>query len=257
MSDLTLTQPPPVPPTEVIAPPRWGFWATCAWGAVALVTFYLTQLVVLVALLAWWNADPDQVTDLSALTSNAIVVATMTLACVPVTLGVLALAARLARSSFVDYFALYPISVPTFWLALACTLAYGVLLDVVTYAMGHPMLSPFVVGVYQTARESGTLWLALVAIIVAAPITEEFVFRGFLFRGWSRSRLGVGGAIVLTSVAWAAMHIQYDWLGMAEICGLGLLFGWLRHRGGSLITTLAMHAVYSTAAMIQVAVLAG
>jgi membrane protease YdiL (CAAX protease family) len=35
------------------------------------------------------------------------------------------------------------------------------------------------------------------------------------------------------------------------------LFGWLRHRGGSLITTLAMHAVYSTAAMTQVAVLAG
>jgi membrane protease YdiL (CAAX protease family) len=259
ISDPILTQPPPVPPADMAAPPRWGFWATCAWGVAALLAFYVTQTVVLVALLFWWAADPaNSPADLGGLTSNAVVVATMTLACVPVTLGVLALAARLARSSFVDYFALHPIGVRTIGLALACTLAYGVLLDVITYVMGHPMLSPFVVGLYQTARESGTLWLTLVAvIIIAAPITEEFLFRGFLLRGWARSRLGVVGAVVLTSVIWAAMHIQYDWLGIAEICGLGLLFGWLRHHSGSLITTLAMHAVYSAAAMIQVAVLAG
>ena len=254
MSAPVLTQPPPVPAADVIAPPRWGFWGTCAWGALALVAFYATQLLVLVALMLWWGADPA---DLSGLTSNAVVVATMTLACLPVTLLVLALAARLAGSSFADYFALYPVGIPTILFALACTLAYGALLDVVTYAMGHPMLSPFVVGLYQTARESGTLWLVLVAVIIAAPITEEFLFRGFLFHGWARSRLGVVGAVVLTSVVWAAMHIQYDWLGVAEICGLGLLFGWLRHRSGSLITTLAMHAVYGLAAMIQVAVLAG
>jgi hypothetical protein len=258
ISDPIPPQPLPVPAVDAVAPPRWGFWATCAWGAAAFVAFYATQLVVLVGLLLWWGGVPESgPVDLSGLTSDAVVVATMTLACVPVILGVLALAARLARTSFVEYFALHPVGLRTILLALACTLAYGTLLDVFTYAIGHPMLSPFVVGLYTTARESGTLWLTLVAVIIAAPITEEFLFRGLLFRGWARSRLGVGGAIVLTSVVWAAMHVQYDWLGVAEICGLGLLFGWLRHRSGSLITTLAMHAVYGAAAMIQVAVLAG
>ena len=257
-TDSVLAPLPPPPPTlpaaETLAPPqRWGFWGTCAWGVAAIAAFYATQVVVVASLLLWWTDDPD----ILSLGSNAIVVAATTLACLPVTLLVLALAAKLARIRFVDYFALRPVGLRTVLLALACTLGYGILLDIITYAMGHAMLSPFVVGLYQTAREGGTLGLVLVAVIIAAPVTEEFLFRGFLFRGWARSRIGVVGAVALTSAIWAAMHIQYDWLGVAEIFGLGLLFGWLRQRSGSLVTTLGMHAAYSTAAMIQVAVLAG
>jgi len=259
VSDLTATQPPPVPTADAAAPPRWGFWGTCGWGAAALAAFYAAQIVAVVGVLVLRGIDPEQAApaDFASLGSSSVVVAATTLSSLPATLLVLALAARLARIRFVDYFALYPVGARTMLLALACTLAYGALLDVVTYALGHPVLSPFVVDLYQTARESGTLWLALVAVIIAAPITEEFLFRGFLFRGWARSRLGAVGAVALTSLIWAAMHVQYDWLGVTEIFGLGLLFGWLRHRSGSLITTLAMHAVYGAAAMIQVAVLAG
>lgn len=259
VSAPVLTQPPPVPAADVVAPARWGFWGTCAWGVAALAAFYAAQVVAVVGVLLWRGIDPAQSgpTDFAALGSNAIVVAATTLTSLPATLAVLALAARLARIRFVDYFALQPIGARTILFALVCTLGYGALLDGVTYALGHPMLSPFVVGLYQTARAGGTLWLVLLVVIVAAPITEEFLFRGLLFRGWARSRLGAVGAVALTSLIWAAMHVQYDWLGVTEIFGLGLLFGWLRHRSGSLLTTLMMHGVYGLAAMIQVAVLAG
>lgn len=252
--DLARMRPPSAPPVEAVAPPpRWGFWGTCVWGAAAIAAFYATQVLVIVGLLLWWTADPD----IERLASDAVVVAATTLACLPVTLLVLALAAMLARIRLIDYFALHPVSLRTALLALACTLGYGILLDAITYALGHAMLSPFVVALYETARAGGTLWLVLVAVIIAAPITEEFLFRGFLFRGWAGSRLGVAGAVALTSVIWAGMHVQYDWLGATEIFGLGLLFGWLRYRSGSLITPLVMHAVYSAAALIQVAVLTG
>jgi CAAX protease family protein len=258
MSDATLTQPAPAQPAGPVAPPRWGFWGTCAWGVAALIAFYGAQVLAMIGLLLWWRFDqaigPD---DIGALSSNATVVAATTLTSLPATLLVLALAARLAGVRFVDYLALHPIGVRTVLFAVVCALGYGALTNVVTYALGHPMLSPFVVGLYLTARESGMLWLVLVTVVVAAPITEESLFRGFLFRGWARSRLGAAGAIALTSVIWAAMHIQYDWLGMTEIFGLGLLFGWLRHRSGSLLTTLLTHAVYGLAALIQIAVLAG
>lgn len=259
MSDLTLSQPPAAPPANAsVPPPRWGFWGTCAWGIAALAAFYAAQLLAIIGLMLWWSVDQAiGPADFSGLASNAAVVVATTLTSLPMTLLVLALAARLARIRFVDYFALHPIGARTALFAVVCALGYGALADVVTYALGRPMLAPFVVDLYQTAREGGTLWLVLVAVVIAAPITEEFLFRGFLFRGWARSRLGVVGAVALTSVIWAAMHIQYDWLGVTHIFGLGLLFGWLRHRSGSLLTPLLMHAVYGVAAMIQVAVLAG
>jgi len=261
MSDLNLTQPPPVPPAPpAVAPPeppeRWGFWATCGWGVAALAAFYAAQLVAIVGVLVWRGIDPQAApADVAAMVSDAVVVAATTLTSLPATLLVLALAASLAKIRFADYFALHPIGPRTALFAVVCTLVYGTLLNVVTYALGHPLLSPFVVGLYQTAREGGTLWLVLLTVVVAAPITEEFLFRGLLFRGWARSRLGVAGAVVLTSLIWAAMHVQYDWLGMTEIFGLGLLLGWLRYRSGSLLTVLLMHGVYGLAAIIQTAVL--
>ena len=40
-----------------------------------------------------------------------------------------------------------------------------------------------------------TLLLLVVAFCIAAPMSEEVLARGFLYRGWSESRLGVVGAI--------------------------------------------------------------
>jgi uncharacterized protein len=51
------------------------------------------------------------------------------------------------------------------------------------------------------------LWLTLVVI---APIGEETLFRGFLFRGWYRVPLDVWPVIIVTSSIWALSHVQYD-----------------------------------------------
>ena len=91
--------------------------------------------------------------------------------------------------------------------------------------------------------------------VVAAPIGEEFMFRGFLFRGWAGSPLGVTGTIVVTSAIWAAIHVQYDWFGIGQVFCLGLLFGWVRARSGSLLLTMMMHALCNIAATVETAVI--
>jgi hypothetical protein len=240
MTEFILTQPPAAPPAIAVPPSaRWGFWGTCAWGVAALAAFYTAQIVALFGVLVWRAIGPAHSvpTDFAALGSSAIVVAPMTLTSLAATLPVLALAVRLARIRFVDYFAVYPIGLRTILFALVCLLGYTALVSVITYALGRPMVSPFAVSLYKTGRESGTLWLVLIALVVAAPISEEFLVRGFLFRGWARSRLGAVGAVVLTSLIWAATHVQYDRFEVTEIFGLGLLFGWLRYRSGSLTLT--------------------
>ncbi|WP_426443284.1 CPBP family intramembrane glutamic endopeptidase [Bradyrhizobium genosp. P] len=77
---------------------------------------------------------------------------------------------------------------------------------------------------------------------LSAPIMEEFVIRGFMFRGWSQSFLGPIGAIVLTSVVWALNHTQYGWFDRFGIFISGLALGYFRWRGNSTWLTVVIHS---------------
>jgi membrane protease YdiL (CAAX protease family) len=169
----------------------------------------------------------------------------------------LMLAVRLARVRVADYLALKRFDTTSLLNGLACTFAYLAAVDILTYVSGRDMAVPFVQAIYRTAVESGTLPLLLLAILVAAPVSEELFFRGFLLRGWAASRLGTVGAVVLTSAIWAVVHTQYDWIIVGQIFGLGLLLGWLRLRSGSTVLTIVLHGAFSAGALIQAAILAG
>ena len=71
---------------------------------------------------------------------------------------------------------------------------------------------------------------------------EEFVVRGFMFRGWSQSLLGPVGSIVLTSVLWAMIHTQYDWFGRFVSSSRVSLLGHLRWRSNSTWLTVMVHS---------------
>jgi len=87
---------------------------------------------------------------------------------------------------------------------------------------------------------------ALVVIGIGAPLSEELLFRGFLFSGLAKSRLGVIGTALLTSLLWAALHYGYSLFGLIEVMGIGLYFSWLLLRTGSTWVTIFCHAVYNT-----------
>ena len=67
------------------------------------------------------------------------------------------------------------------------------------------------------------------------------MFRGFLHRGWAPSWLGIAGTIVLTSALWALLHQQYNILGILFIFVMGLIFGWMRQRSGSVLLPITLH----------------
>jgi membrane protease YdiL (CAAX protease family) len=78
--------------------------------------------------------------------------------------------------------------------------------------------------------------LALLAGL--APLVEELIFRGLLF-GWLASRWGGGLAFVASSLVFAAAHVEPAHAIL--VLPLGLLFGWLRWRTGSLWPSLVAH----------------
>lgn len=87
--------------------------------------------------------------------------------------------------------------------------------------------------------------LLFLGIAVGAPFVEEFIFRGVLWTGWRKSRLGLWGTIALTTIFWSLLHIQY----MNEpsiflfLGAFGILLGLAREYTGSIWVPVAMHAL--------------
>jgi uncharacterized protein len=100
--------------------------------------------------------------------------------------------------------------------------------------------------VFKELLTGDTALMALLVIGVGAPLSEELLFRGFLFSGLAKSRLGLVGTGILTAVLWTALHFGYSLFGLIEVLGIGLYFSWLLVRTGSVWVTIFCHAAYNT-----------
>ena len=92
------------------------------------------------------------------------------------------------------------------------------------------------------------LWLVLCAVVLAAPVIEELVFRGALFRALERS-FHKGVAIFVPSVLFALAHT--DPVQMAYAFVLGLLLAVTRARSGRLLPCIFLHMAFNAANFLQ------
>jgi membrane protease YdiL (CAAX protease family) len=234
---------------------RWGLAGTLLWGALIALAFVVASALTVVVLIRAGHPDtsPEEfdalfrvaVNDGTILSASTIVTAVV---------GCLLIAAsiRLKKGArFAQYLCLHPVGRREFlrWLALAA--AFTLASDLLSYALGRPVVPAFMSDVYATARPAWLLWVALV---VAAPVFEEAFFRGFLLAGLQRAA-GLQGAIVLTALGWALLHTQYDALHIATIVVFGFMLGWARVRSGSLFVPIGMHALNNLLATVETALL--
>ncbi len=236
---------------------HWGALGTVLWGTGIAIVFTLIQIIFLVVYLSHGNVgltDEQMRTLMLAQESNGVflsfAVLLTTALCVPLIFGV----AKLKRGSVLaEYLAFKAIPLKALGQWLGLTVVVIVVLDLLTAALGQPVVPEFMKKVYASADPMWLLWLALV---IAAPLSEELFFRGFLFKGLERA-LTPAGAIVLTAAIWAGIHVQYDMYGIATIFILGLLLGAARHRSNSILPPLAMHALANVIACTETAFLVG
>ena len=81
---------------------------------------------------------------------------------------------------------------------------------------------PFMVDIYRNAQATGSLPLLWLAIVIAAPVAEEIIFRGFIFRGWVRSAAIRDRRHPHRRRVFAVIHIQYNWFGVFQVFLIGL-----------------------------------
>jgi membrane protease YdiL (CAAX protease family) len=91
-------------------------------------------------------------------------------------------------------------------------------------------------------RDAADVALAYLAVAVAAPIGEELIFRGILFRV-ARERWGWVRAAVLTGLFFGVAHWA-PW-HLFGLVALGLLLALLYHLTRSLLAPMLSHATYN------------
>jgi uncharacterized protein len=245
----------PVIPTE--HPPRiWKFWGTALWGLFIFAGMFVGQIAVV----AWFVLRQDGPFDMAAaihVVGGGLTISLSVIMGLPAVLAALWIAIRPSGTPFADYLALRWTSWSNLVIGVVGLFVLVMGWDFISRATGREVQPGFMGEVLKSARADGALWLLALAFCVAAPITEEFFARGFLYRGWSESFLGRAGAILLSSLVWTVLHLQYDWFFLGEVFSIGLWLGYLRYRSDSIWLTVMVHGVNNLAAVVQTIWLTG
>lgn len=225
------------------APRNWDFMETLFVALLADGAFMLTSGLALTLMLIMHDgAGSLSPAELRSLWLQGNWQGAAVIAGSPPAIAVVWIAVRMAGRDFAEYLALnWPSTRETLraFAIMAVVLAIeSVVLSYMraNYRMDHDLV----------VKSAGGLLTLLIGACVAAPIVEEFVVRGFMFRGWSESFVGPVGAIVLTSAAWAMTHTQYDWFGRFWVFVVGLVLGHFRWRTNSTWLTVMVHSAINT-----------
>jgi len=223
-----------------------GRWATVGFAVLAFV---------LGSVAAWEAArfivPATQNLDLHGRISDGTRLAVVSLVSTPVMIITLMLASRRSGSNVLAYLGLdiprrrhiaITVAGLATWITFADTL--------------HLVLSGNTVGwrsllIHDSAQKDGALICLWFESVVAAPIGEELLFRGFVFRAFVDAQPDAIPDIVLISLIWSLLHTQYDWFVIAGIFVFGVLLGLVRWSTGSTTLTILLHMLNNLEGWIE------
>ena len=224
---------------------HWGRWATLGLGVIALL---VGQAVALTALTWWYGLDLERLLDLAA---DGVAVTLIICISTPLQVLLLVLMARQTGTSAADYLGLTLPRKSDVVAGIIVVVTFSLVVNGISLLLGHNIVSQFQLNIYRTASAAGYLpWLWL-TVAVLAPIGEETLFRGFLFRGWHRAPRDAWPVIIVTALFWAFIHLQYDLYFIAQVFAMGLVLGWFRWVAGSTILTMLLHGLVNGEGMLE------
>lgn len=238
-------------------PPRkrlWGFWPTIGLSAVVMVTYFAVQLIIslIIFIIKYRGTNPSIEEIFNSLATDGFILSLAIIVSVILCSVLIAIFVRLKGSiSFSDYLGFQKIKLKT---VLLLVVLFIIMLSAVLIADSYipdQADSSFMTELYRSSLFPPLLWLA---VAFFGPFFEELLFRGFLFVGLRASRLGTVLTVIVTSILWASLHIQYDLYGIVQILIIGLILGTVRHKSGSLWSSIMIHVLWNGAALAATAI---
>jgi membrane protease YdiL (CAAX protease family) len=175
----------------------------------------------------------------------------------PIQVITLALAARITEEDLFAYLALdvprrRDVAIAVAGLALLILAGDGL-----TLALGRNLASPFELDIHSTALAKGALLPLWIAVLLVAPVGEEILFRGFLFRGFIHEPRDALPGILAISLIWALLHLQYDGFGTALVFVLGVFLGLARLWSGSTTLVILLHMLANLESVVETVAVLG
>jgi membrane protease YdiL (CAAX protease family) len=102
---------------------------------------------------------------------------------------------------------------------------------------------------FEQASDPGKRVPLIILAVVVAPISEEFVFRGFLY-GVLKRYSGALPALFFSGILFALIHLHIP--SLLPLFLLGCVLTLAYELSGSLLVPMAMHALFNTITLAQV-----
>lgn len=109
-------------------------------------------------------------------------------------------------------------------------------------AGGLPDAPQDLIAIFGGVQAPWVLVMMLLVACVLAPFSEELIFRGTIYR-YCRQRFGRGLALVVSSVAFGALHM--NWAGFLPLALLGAGLAIAYERTGDLRVPVLAHALFN------------
>lgn len=124
--------------------------------------------------------------------------------------------------------------------AIRAALKHGVTAGVLASVFGYAYLHMLQGTIWERPAVTGSLWFIAMAVL-AAPVFEEFIFRGLIHTGLQRLVPPLAAALGSAAI-FAIVHPSG---AMVPVFVLGLCTAWAHGRGKSLLAPMIVHAVYN------------
>jgi len=216
------------------------------WRIADLIVFAVFSLLTVLflpitALRVWHIFNPElRVADLTAV-DQVILQGLMN----SLLVGFIAFLIKVVhRQSFVEtihWFRNHQFSIG-FLISLGATLAISVLLVSSFFPAGEPP------PIERLLSSATAVYVFAIFGIGAAPLFEEIIFRGFLFKVLFDIG-GSGTAVSVTAILFALLHLPQlwgSWGGVILIFIVGYILSFVRLRSNSLIPSFIIHTSYNT-----------
>jgi membrane protease YdiL (CAAX protease family) len=215
------------------------------WSMVDLIVFAvffgLTVLILPLSMVSLWRVfNPEfRIADLTA-TDQVVLQGVMDLIIVGFIVFLTRVVHRQPFIKTIHWFGNHQFST-AFLVSLGASLALSVMVVSTFFPAGEP---PPIERLLSSTR--AVMVFALFGIGVA-PLFEEIIFRGFLFKVLLDIR-GPGAAVPVTAVLFALLHLPQlwgSWAGVVLIFVVGYVLSVVRQRSNSLIPSFIIHTSYN------------
>lgn len=149
------------------------------------------------------------------------------------------------RKKFSEALWMRHVDAPTLWEGAALAPGLYLAVSIVLIALPESWTASY--NEASAGIASGTL-VGVIAVVVAAPVVEEVIFRGLIMTRLSRAMPG-WLAVLLSAAVFGACHGHPVWFGYAFV--LGTVFGFMDLWAGSIWPSILGHVAFNSIDQIR------